>query len=143
VKIVLLVAHHPESHAQLHPELVSGSSKLKIVQSDVANNWIPDQVRNDKTATFREIPLENNSHIAKLIARLDDEAHRFAISYHENLKRVRQTKNALEDIAGIGPATRKKLIKAFGSVAKIREADETDIARVIDKKLAARVKQNL
>ena len=93
--------------------------------------------------TFREIPLNQNSHIAKLIARLDDEAHRFAISYHENLKRKNQTKNALEEIPGVGAKTRQKLLRKFGSVAKIREAPETDIAKVVGAAKAELIKNAL
>ena len=91
----------------------------------------------------RIIPLENNSHIAKLVARLDDEAHRFAVSYHENLKQKRQTKNALDDITGIGPISRKKLLRKFGSTAKIRESSELEIAKIVGAKLATKIKQNL
>lgn len=69
--------------------------------------------------------------LTKLFQRIRDESHRFAVSYHTNLKRTSATKSVLDDIPGVGPATRKKLIKTFGSVRGIREASEADIAAAI------------
>ncbi|MFZ1360548.1 MAG: excinuclease ABC subunit UvrC [Candidatus Saccharimonadales bacterium] len=69
--------------------------------------------------------------IVKLFQRIRDESHRFAISYHTVLKRQKQTESVLEDIPGIGPATRKKLIKTFGSVRGVKEADRIQIVEAI------------
>ena len=80
---------------------------------------------------FRQIELDSKSHLAKLIARIDEEAHRFAITYHSQIKRSTATKNRLEEIPGIGPATRRKLLRHFGSLKKIAEADKAEIAEVI------------
>jgi excinuclease ABC subunit C len=80
---------------------------------------------------YKTIPLDSNNHIAKLIARLDDEAHRFAVSYHTTLKRAGQIKNELETIPGIGPTTRKKLLRKFGSITGVKAASESEIATVI------------
>lgn len=91
----------------------------------------------------REIFLKNSDHVAKLIARLDEEAHRFAITYHQNLRGKKQTKNALEEIPGVGAKTRAKLLKKFGSVQKIRVAKKSEIAQIVGEKLAQRIKQNL
>lgn len=71
------------------------------------------------------------THLTKLIQRVRDESHRFAVSYHTVLKRTGQTKSQLEDIPGIGPATRKKLLKTFGSLRGVERADEAAIATVI------------
>jgi excinuclease ABC subunit C len=92
---------------------------------------------------FQEIPLANDSHIAKLIARIDDEAHRFAISYHTALRKKGQIKNELEEIPGIGPTTRKKLLRRFGSVAGVKQASESAIADVIGVAKAKIVAQHL
>ncbi|MDR2524436.1 MAG: excinuclease ABC subunit UvrC [Candidatus Nomurabacteria bacterium] len=85
---------------------------------------------------FETLSLDSDSHIAKLVARLDDEAHRFAVSYHTALKRTAQTKNELEEIPGIGPATRRKLLRVFGSLTAVRAADHAEIAKIIGKKRA-------
>lgn len=69
--------------------------------------------------------------IVKLIQRIRDEAHRFAVSYHTVLKRKQQTKSIFEDIPGIGPVTRKKLLKQFGSMKNVRQASEAELAKVV------------
>lgn len=69
--------------------------------------------------------------IVKLFQRIRDESHRFAISYHTVLKRQKQTESVLEDIPGIGPATRRKLIKTFGSLRGVKEAERAKIVEVI------------
>jgi len=60
--------------------------------------------------------------VVKLFQRIRDESHRFAVSYHTVLKRQKQTASNLEDIPGIGPATRRKLIKTFGSLRAVEVA---------------------
>ncbi len=71
------------------------------------------------------------SHVTKLFQRIRDESHRFAISYHTVLKRAKQTASSLEDIPGIGPATRRKLIRTFGSLAGVKRAPVEEIAEAI------------
>lgn len=80
---------------------------------------------------YKTVDLSSDNHVAKLIARLDDEAHRFAVSYHTTLKRRAATRNVLEEIPGIGPVTRKKLIRKFGSVVGVKRASEDELAAVI------------
>lgn len=74
------------------------------------------------TDDFTLINLPHSSHIVKLLQRVRDESHRFAVSYHTVLKRAKQTASALEEIPGIGPITRKTLIKRFGSLRAVQEA---------------------
>lgn len=84
-----------------------------------------------ETAEFVLVLLDKNSHIVKLLQRLRDESHRFAVSYHTHLKRQKQTANLLEEIPGIGPKTRQKLIKKFGSLRGVQAASETDVEATI------------
>lgn len=79
------------------------------------------------------------SHLTKLLQRIRDESHRFAVSYHSVLKRTKQTASNLEDIPGIGPATRRKLIRQFGSVRALKTASLRDIEAVIGASKAALV----
>ena len=74
-----------------------------------------------------------NAHtdVVKLFQRVRDESHRFAVSYHTVLKRQKMTANTLEEIPGIGPATRKKLIKTFGSLRGVKAATKEQLAEVI------------
>jgi excinuclease ABC subunit C len=75
--------------------------------------------------------------VVKLFQRIRDESHRFAVSYHTVLKRQKQTASSLEDVPGIGPATRKKLIKTFGSLRGVQQASQEDIAGSIGAAKAA------
>lgn len=75
-----------------------------------------------------EIPIDRNSEGFKLITRIQDEAHRFAIEYHRSLRSKEQVHSILDDIPGIGPARRKALMKKYQSLDAIREADEADLA---------------
>lgn len=81
--------------------------------------------------------------VVKLFQRIRDEAHRFAVSYHTVLRKKQQTKNILEEIPGVGPKTRSKLLRKFGSVSQISKASESEIADVIGPSLASVVKQSL
>jgi excinuclease ABC subunit C len=71
------------------------------------------------------------SDLVKLFQRIRDESHRFAVSYHSTLSRKRQTISVLEEISGIGPATRRKLLKEFGSVRGIASASDRELQEVI------------
>lgn len=83
------------------------------------------------------------SDLTKLFQRIRDESHRFAINYHSSLRAKSQTKNILEEIEGIGPKTRAKLLRKFGSLKKIKEASESEIAQVVGEKSAQNVKEFL
>ena len=83
------------------------------------------------------------SDVTKLFQRIRDESHRFAVSYHTVLKRAKQTANILEEIPGIGPATRRKLLKTFGSMRGVSAADEAALIAAIGKKKASIIKPYL
>jgi excinuclease ABC subunit C len=87
--------------------------------------------------------LAKYTHVTKLFQRIRDESHRFAVSYHTVLKRTKQTASSLEDIPGIGPATRRQLIRKFGSLRGVSAAAESDIALLIGAKKAAVIYKNL
>lgn len=75
--------------------------------------------------------ISHYSDVVKLFQRIRDESHRFAVSYHTVLKRQKQTASSLEEIPGIGPATRKKLIKTFGSLRNVNTATMEDLNQAI------------
>lgn len=81
--------------------------------------------------------------VVKLFQRIRDESHRFAVSYHTVLRKQKQTESVLEDIPGIGPATRRKLIKSFGSVRGISAATLEDVAAVVGDTKATEIKKFL
>ena len=69
-----------------------------------------------------------------------DESHRFAINYHSTLKTKHQTASSIETIPGIGPLTRKKIIRQFGSLKSLAKVSEADIAKIIGKSKARLIK---
>lgn len=82
------------------------------------------------------------SDLTKLFQRIRDESHRFAINYHSSLRNKSQTKNALEEIEGVGPKTRAKLLRRFGSLKKIQESDVSSLEGVVGPKLAKSIKDS-
>ncbi len=77
-----------------------------------------------------EIPIDRNSEGFRLITRIQDEAHRFAIEYHRSLRSREQVHSVLDDIRGIGPARRKALMRHFQSLEAIREAGIEELKAV-------------
>ncbi len=92
---------------------------------------------------FTLVDLPNNSHIVKLLQRVRDESHRFAVSYHSVLKVKRQTASVLDEVPGIGPATRKKLIKTFGSLRGVAQARQIELEKLLGEKKATVLRQYL
>ena len=77
-----------------------------------------------------ELPIDKSSELFKLVTRIQDETHRFAIEYHRSLRKKRQVHSILDDIKGIGPARRRALMRHFKSLDAIREASQEDIEKV-------------
>jgi excinuclease ABC subunit C len=96
-----LVIHKTDSLVGSPDRIIKSANKLGAYISE--------------TADYINIELPANSHAVKLLQRIRDESHRFAISYHSVLKRGRQVSSLLDEIPGVGPLTRKKLIRRFGS----------------------------
>ena len=76
-----------------------------------------------------EIPIDRHGECFKLITRIQDEAHRFAIEYHRSLRSKSQVKSVLDDISGIGPTRRKALMKKFQSLENIRNASLEELVQ--------------
>lgn len=87
--------------------------------------------------------LPRKSEGLKILQGIRDEAHRFAITAHRKKRQKKAVTSSLDLISGIGPKTRIKLIKEFGSVKRIKEASLTDLEKHIPKKLAQRIKDEL
>jgi excinuclease ABC subunit C len=91
------------------------------------------------------VALPPTSSALYLVQRIRDEAHRFAIAYHRDLRRKAAVKSAFDDLPGVGPARRRALLRTFGSAKRVREAPVEQIAAVpgIGPALAARIKAHL
>ena len=77
-----------------------------------------------------EIPIDRSSEAFRLITRIQDEAHRFAIEYHRQLRGKGQVHSILDDIEGIGPARRKALMKNYAGLDEIRAASVEELAKI-------------
>lgn len=75
-----------------------------------------------------EIPIDRHSEGFKLITRIQDEAHRFAIEYHRSLRSKTQVRSVLDDIEGIGPARRKALMRRFKTLEAVRDASVEELS---------------
>lgn len=135
-----IVIHKTRSNVVLNQTFLDTSFPATSTRhSDPAEGLNPVFARIDEskdvfitadTDDFILVRLPKDSHIVKLLQRIRNESHRFAVSYHTHLKRTGQVKSILDDIPGVGPATKKKLLKTFGSVSGIRDAKTKDIAAV-------------
>ena len=87
--------------------------------------------------------IDHNSQALKLLQRIRDEAHRFGITFHRSLRSKAALQSSLRSIKGVGEQTEQRLLIHFGSVARIAAAAEEDIAALVGKSLAARIKEAL
>ena len=120
---------------------VLDEKEIKIPAIGLAKRFETIVVR--RRGDLEEVDMPNTTDVIKLLQRIRDESHRFAVSYHSTLKTKAQTASVLEEIPTIGPATRKKLLKTFGSVKGIQQARQWELEKVVGEKKAALVKQYL
>ncbi len=88
----------------------------------------------------RPIALPRSSPVPQLVQRVRDEAHRFAVGFHRQTRSKRTLHSELDEIPGIGPAKRRKLLSAFGSLRGVRGASEPELATVVGPAMGARVR---
>ena len=109
---------------------------LKVLEELHLNIPVCGMVKDDNHRTRGlyyhnvEIPIDRGSEGFKLITRIQDEAHRFAIEYHRSLRSKEQVHSVLDDIPDIGPARRKALMREFKDIEAIRAAEVEDLAKV-------------
>jgi excinuclease ABC subunit C len=89
------------------------------------------------------IKLDRHSPVLHLIQSIRDETHRFAVTFHRQRRAKRQTKTALSEVPGVGPATARKLLREFGSVANIQRAGLDALSKVISRKSAEKILAHL
>ena len=91
----------------------------------------------------KTIALKTDSELFHVLTRIQDEVHRYAIQFHRDKRSKHALHSALDDIAGIGPATREKLLNEFKNVKRIREASFEELSAVIGASKATKVKESL
>ena len=87
----------------------------------------------------RVLPVDRNSGLFFLLTRMQDEVHRFAITYHRKLRSKAQTKSILDEVEGIGPKRKSLLLKSFGGITKLREASFEEISKIVPEEVAKNV----
>lgn len=87
--------------------------------------------------------IDRNSPALKVLQHIRDEAHRFGISFHRNLRSKTQVESVLRTIKGVGDKTEQRLLLRFGSVARIASASEEEISELVGKALAKTIKEQL
>lgn len=85
----------------------------------------------NETEDFYLVRMPLNNDIVKLLQRIRDESHRFAVTYHSTLKQKRQLSSWLDDVPGIGAVTKKKLIKEFGSSKGVLQARDAELEKIL------------
>ncbi len=96
-----------------------------------------------ETDDFILVNLPHNTNLVKLLQRIRDESHRFAVTYHSTLKNRQQTASILDEVPGIGPVTRKRLIREFGSTRGVKAASQNELSKIVGSKKAVVLRQYL
>ena len=91
----------------------------------------------------KSVGMKANSELFRLLTRMQDEVHRFAITFHRQKRSKRQTKSELDTIPGVGAKTRELLIKTFGSVKRIKEASLQQLQVVVGRAKGQKLFENL
>jgi excinuclease ABC subunit C len=117
----------------------AGAADIQVVSIAKENEDIFLPALNDP------VPMDKSSPELHLVQRVRDEAHRFAITYHKNVRSKASRESALDSVSGKGPTRKKALIKRFGSVRKIKEARIEELASIegITPGLAQRILESL
>jgi excinuclease ABC subunit C len=92
-----------------------------------------------RPASREPLRIPKTSPVLQLLQRIRDEAHRFAVTYHRSLRAKRTIQTELTSINGIGQTTAKKLLQIFGSVAKVKSADESELIKAVGTAAAAKI----
>ncbi len=123
---------------QLHAA-AQALEKLEIINQPVASIAKREEIIYVLGQEDEPVTLEKHSPILHLVQQIRDETHRFAVGFHRQRRNARTIHSELTEISGIGERTAQKLLRTFGSVARVRAASEADLARIVTKPLAARI----
>jgi excinuclease ABC subunit C len=123
---------------QLHAA-AQALEKLEIINQPVASIAKREEIIYVLGQEDEPVTLEKHSPILHLVQQIRDETHRFAVGFHRQRRSARTIQSELTEIPGIGERTSQKLVRRFGSVARVRAASEAELGRVVTKPLAARI----
>jgi excinuclease ABC subunit C len=127
--------------AKREEQLVIERTKSKVKSNEIEKHVVKMGGYVTESDDYILVNLPHNNDIVKLLQRIRDESHRFAVSYHSTLKRNRQTTSWLDEVPGVGPKTKKKLIREFGSAKGVTLARQEELIMIIGEKQTAILKQ--
>lgn len=133
-------ARNETGHSQIPFVGLAKREEQIVIQKEQSNVSLSQETLHklggfiDESDDFILVNIPHNTNLIKLFQRIRDESHRFAVSYHSVLKVKRQTASLLDEIPGVGPSTRKKLLKSFGSWREILQANDAQLEAVIGSK---------
>jgi excinuclease ABC subunit C len=127
---------------QLHAA-AQALEKLEIINQSVAAIAKQEEVLFVLGQEDEPIRLDRHSPLLHLIQQIRDETHRFAVGFHRQRRSRRTLKTELDEIPGVGSRTVQKLLREFGSVARVRLASPEDLSRVVSRPVAARIAEYL
>jgi len=127
---------------QLHAAAAALES-LQIINQPMASIAKKEEILYVLGQEDEPIILEGHSPVLHLIQQIRDETHRFAVTFHRQRRGKRQTETALSEVPGVGPATARKLLTKFGSVANVRRAGAEELSKVVSRNSAERILKHL
>ena len=139
------------------PDMVivdGGLGQIHVAKEVIDSLNMPIQVcglaKDDKHSTAvlldsegKTIPINPKSELFFLLTRMQDEVHRYAISFHKNVRSKSLFSSVLDDIDGIGPKRKKQRLNSFKSVKKMKEASLDDLLEILPEKVAEELYQSL
>jgi excinuclease ABC subunit C len=123
---------------QLHAA-AQALEKLEIINQPVASIAKREEIIYVLGQEDEPVTLEKHSPILHLMQQIRDETHRFAVGFHRQRRSARTIHSELTEIAGIGERTAQKLLRRFGSVARVKAASVDELARIVTKPQAAKI----
>ncbi len=127
---------------QLHAA-AAALEALQIINQPMASIAKKEEILYVLGQEDEPVILERHSPVLHLIQQIRDETHRFAVTFHRQRRGKRQTETALSGVPGVGPATARKLLKKFGSVANVRRAGVEELSKEVSRNNAEKILQHL
>src|SRR5229473_457547 len=127
---------------QLHAAAQALES-LQVINQPVASIAKKEEILYVLGQEDEPIVLERHSPVLHLIQQIRDDTHRFAVGFHRQRRSRRTLKTELDEIPGVGSRTVQKLLREFGSVARVRLASAEDLSRVVSRPVAMRIAEHL
>ncbi len=112
---------------------------IKVIGVKKDNHHTPESIVDGDS--FSIITIDKRSNVFRLLTRIDEEAHRFVISYHKEIRSKGSISSVLDNISGLGEKRKKLLIKKYGSVSKMKEANLEELSELIPEKVAIELKE--